>query len=385
MASLLLLIIYISFIGLGIPDSLFGSAWPAIYTDLGLPVSSASFVTMTVSGCTIISSLLSARLIHRFGTSVITAASTLLTAFALLGFSLSANLLCLCLCAIPLGLGAGCVDTALNHYVALHYKASHMNFLHCFYGIGVTLSPFLMSLALSAGSWRSGYRTVFFFQLFIGILTTVSLPIWRKAGHTAPDEEAHNSRPAGFLSLIRIPKVRRVCMVFIGSCGLEYTCGGWGSTFLVRSRGLSTDTAALIITFYYAGMAAGRFLSGILSARFTPAQLVKAGQRVTACALVLLLLPLPSAAAGVSLFLIGLGNGPVFPNMLHLTPQHFTKELSQSVMGIQMAASYTGIMLTPALFGPIAETAGTAVFPFYLLAAFTLMAAGSLLIQRKSA
>lgn len=226
MASLLLLIIYISFIGLGIPDSLFGSAWPAIYTDLGLPVSSASFVTMTVSGCTIISSLLSARLIHRFGTSVITAASTLLTAFALLGFSLSANLLCLCLCAIPLGLGAGCVDTALNHYVALHYKASHMNFLHCFYGIGVTLSPFLMSLALSAGSWRSGYRTVFFFQLFISILTTVSLPIWRKAGHTAPEEAAHNSRPAGFLSLIRIPKVRRVCMVFIGSCGLEYTCGG---------------------------------------------------------------------------------------------------------------------------------------------------------------
>lgn len=189
MATLLLIVIYIAFIGLGIPDSLFGAAWPAIYTELGLPVSWANFVTMLISGGTILSSLLSARLINRFGTAAITAVSTSLTAAALLGFSISGSMLWLCLFAVPLGLGAGSIDTALNNYVALHYKATHMNFLHCFYGIGVSLSPFLMSLALSSGSWRSGYRMVFWFQLGIAALTILSLPLWKKVRHAQNQEE----------------------------------------------------------------------------------------------------------------------------------------------------------------------------------------------------
>ena len=235
MATLLLIVIYIAFIGLGIPDSLFGTAWPAIYTEMDLPVSWASFVTVIVSGGTIVSSLLSARVINRFGTAAVTAVSTAMTALALFGFSVSGSMLWLCLFAVPLGLGAGSVDTALNNYVALHYKAVHMNFLHCFYGIGVSLSPYLMSLALSGHSWRSGYRTVFWIQLGITAVTVLSLPLWKKAAAArAADAPESPARTVGFGTLLKNRQVRLACLVFIGSCGLEYTCGTWGSTFWWR-------------------------------------------------------------------------------------------------------------------------------------------------------
>lgn len=243
MAALLLLIIYIAFIGLGIPDSLFGAARPAIYTEFGIPVSGGSLITMLISGGTIISSLLSAELIRRFGTGRITAFSTSLTAAALFGFSCSGNLLLLCLFAVPLGLGAGAIDTALNNYVALHYRASHMNFLHCFYGIGVSLSPLLMSLALSAGSWRNGYRTVFWLQAGIAVLTILALPLWKRVSAVSGQEE-EAAETVRFSRLLRDSRVRMACLVFIGSCGLEYSCGNWGSTFLVTSRGLEADAGA---------------------------------------------------------------------------------------------------------------------------------------------
>ena len=383
MATLLLLVIYITFIGLGIPDSLFGSAWPAIYTELDLPVSWANFVTMLISAGTILSSLLSARLINRFGTAIITAVSTTMTAFALLGFSLSGGMGWLCLFAIPLGLGAGSIDTALNNYVALHYRATHMNFLHCFYGIGVSLSPFLMSLALSSGSWREGYRTVFWIQLTIAALTVVTLPLWKKAGHTTQNEAHSSSRSVGLFRLIRSGKVRMACMVFFGSCGLEYTCGVWGSTYLVQSRGTAADTAALMITFYYVGMALGRFLSGILATRLTSSQLIKAGQGITLGAIILLLLPLPPVISALGLFFIGMGNGPVFPNMLHLTPQYFGKDISQSVMGVQMAAAYVGIMVVPPLFGLLAQRIDASLFPYYLLLLYVVMIIGSIFLKKK--
>ena len=375
MAALLLLIIYIAFIGLGIPDSLFGAAWPAIYTEFGIPVSRGSLITMLISGGTIISSLLSAELIRRFGTGRITAFSTSLTAAALFGFSCSGNLLLLCLFAVPLGLGAGAIDTALNNYVALHYRASHMNFLHCFYGIGVSLSPLLMSLALSAGSWRNGYRMVFWLQAGIAVLTILALPLWERVSAVSGQEE-EAAETVRFSRLLRDSRVRMACLVFIGSCGLEYSCGNWGSTFLVTSRGLEVDAGAGLITLYYVGIAAGRFLSGILSFRLGSRRLVLMGQAVVLAALLLLCLP-GLALPGLGLFLVGLGNGPVFPNMLHLTPRIFGKRLSQSVMGVQMAASYVGILLAPALFGVIAQEIGAALFPGWLFLLYLLMMTGS--------
>ena len=378
MATLLLIVIYIAFIGLGVPDSLFGTAWPAIYTDLNLPVSWASIVTIIVSCGTITSSLLSSWLISRFGTGKITAVSTLMTALALLGFSCSDSMLWLCLCAIPLGLGAGSIDTALNNYVALHYKASHMNFLHCFYGIGVSLSPYLMSLALSKGTWEGGYRAVFWFQLAIAALTALALPLWKKVRHAQNGEEAEETpRVLSFPALMKMPKVRMACLVFIGYCALEYTCGTWGSTFLVNAKGAAADTAARMVTFYYVGLALGRFLSGVLAGRLHSRQLVKIGQTILLAAIASLFLPLPSAFCSVSLFFIGLGNGPIFPNMLHLTPELFGKDLSQAVIGAEMATSYIGVLLAPALFGLIAQNVTAALFPVYLLVLYALMITGT--------
>ena len=378
MATLLLIVIYIAFIGLGVPDSLFGTAWPAIYTDLNLPVSWASIVTIIVSCGTITSSLLSSWLISRFGTGKITAVSTLMTALALLGFSCSDSMLWLCLCAIPLGLGAGSIDTALNNYVALHYKASHMNFLHCFYGIGVSLSPYLMSLALSKGTWEGGYRAVFWFQLAIAALTALALPLWKKVRHAQNGEEAEETpRVLSFPALMKMPKVRMACLVFIGYCALEYTCGTWGSTFLVNAKGAAADTAARMVTFYYIGLALGRFLSGVLAGRLHSRQLVKIGQTILLAAIASLFLPLPSAFCSVSLFFIGLGNGPIFPNMLHLTPELFGKDLSQAVIGAEMATSYIGVLLAPALFGLIAQNVTAALFPVYLLVLYALMITGT--------
>ena len=378
MATLLLIVIYIAFIGLGVPDSLFGTAWPAIYTDLNLPVSWASIVTIIVSCGTTTSSLLSSWLISRFGTGKITAVSTLMTALALLGFSCSDSMLWLCLCAIPLGLGAGSIDTALNNYVALHYKASHMNFLHCFYGIGVSLSPYLMSLALSKGTWEGGYRAVFWFQLAIAALTALALPLWKKVRHAQNGEEAEETpRVLSFPALMKMPKVRMACLVFIGYCALEYTCGTWGSTFLVNAKGAAADTAARMVTFYYIGLALGRFLSGVLAGRLHSRQLVKIGQMILLAAVVSLFLPLPFAFCSVSLFFIGLGNGPIFPNMLHLTPELFGKDLSQAVIGAEMATSYIGVLLAPALFGLIAQNVTAALFPVYLLVLYALMITGT--------
>ena len=334
MTLLLLFIIYIAVIGLGIPDSLFGTAWPAISDEFSLPVSWANFVTIIISGGTIISSLLSARIINRFGTAAVTAVSTTMTAFALLGFSVSQNILYLCLCAIPLGLGTGAIDTALNNYVALHYKASHMNFLHCFYGIGVSLSQFIMSFALSESSWQNGYFNVSLVQFGIALLTIISLPIWKKVRHSGTNSHSSPTRTLPLKTMLRNPKVMTACMVFLGSCGMEYTCGIWGSTYLVRGKGAAVDTAALMITFYYVGIAFGRFLSGILARKLTSNQLIRAGQITVLAALVLLILPLPYQVSAFSLFLIGMGNGTIYPNMLHLTPANFGEDVSQSVIGV---------------------------------------------------
>ena len=381
MSSLLLMVIYVAFIGLGIPDSLFGSAWPAIYQEFSLPVSHANLITLLISGCTIISSLFSAQIIHAIGTARVTALSTVLTAAALYGFSVSDHFLWICLFAVPLGLGAGAIDAALNHYVSMHYKVMHMNFLHCFYGIGVSFSPYLMSLALqNKNNWRTGYRFVFWIQLSIAFLTTAAIPLWKKVQH---DEKEDNLvlpaeiTPLPPQKMLKLTAVRTACMIFISACALEYTAGIWGSTYLVQAQGLSAETAARLLTLYYMGIACGRFLSGTLSALFSDklrAQfLIYSGQGILAAALVLFLLPLPTVFSAASLFLIGLGIAPLFPNLLHIVPQYCSKKYAQSFIGLLMAAAYTGIMLVPVLFGWLAQKISICLFPGYLSALFLIM------------
>ena len=375
MMTALLIIIFITFIGVGVPDSVLGTAWPSIYREFNLPVSLAGYISATVSACTIISSLISSKAINKLGTGGVSAVSTLMTVAALLGYAFSDNAVFFFLLAIPLGLGAGSIDTALNNFVALHYSASKMNFLHCFYGIGVAASPYVMSLALGADdNWRKGYVIVGLIQFAIALIAVLSLPLWKKA---EKKDENGNDAPRKTLTLsqlLKMPAVRMSCFAFFGYCALELCAGSWSSTYFVNIKGLTTDKAAQIAMLFYIGLASGRFLSGIVAQKAGRWKIIGISTLILFAALVLFVLPLPVFVSAVALFFIGLGCGPVFPNLTHLTPQNFGKDISQSVIGVQQASSYTGIMLMPWLFGVLAQAVSATIFPYYLLLLFTIFA-----------
>ena len=374
MATALLIIIYIAFIGLGIPDSLFGTAWPAIYSEFELPISFGSFVTIIISCGTVLSSVISSKIISRLGTNKVSAYSTLLTALALLGFSFAPNLWVMCFWAIMLGIGAGAIDVALNNYVAIHYSATHMSFLHCFYGVGVSVSPYILSLVIAGNfGWRGGYRIAFAIQLIITLLLFLSLPLWRKAHGSENESEENTHKDLSFGSVLKIRGVKMMCSLFIASCAIECTCGGWGSTFLVEYKHLPAEKAAQIIMIYYIGMTLGRFLSGILAAKLHSWKIIKLGQIVLGLALLLLILPGGVYLCALGMFLIGLGNGPLFPNFNYLTPENFGSDISQSVIGIQMASAYIGIMVAPAVCGLLGQVFGMVIFPFYLIVFYAIM------------
>lgn len=368
MMTVLLVVIFISFIGVGLPDSVLGAAWPAIYTEFSVPISLAGYISSTVSACTIISSLLSSRVINKFGTGLVTFISTLLTAAALLGFALCGNVYFFFLPAIPLGLGAGSIDTALNNFVALHYSASKMNFLHCFYGLGVAASPYIVSLALSStGSWRKGYLVVSAIQLFITLVSGLSLPLWFKAEKNDSENAVDVQSPPSVLSLVKNPTVRMSCIAFFTSCALELCAGSWSSTYFVNAKGLPRDEAARTAMLFYVGLASGRFLSGVFSNRLGRRKITLISSLVMLFALAVFALPLSASLSATALFLIGLGIGPVFPNLTHLTPDNFGDGISRAVMGLQQAFSYTGIMIMPWIFGLLADRLSASVLPFYLI------------------
>ena len=383
MATILAVVIFISYIGLGIPDSLFGAAWPAIYSEMSLPVSYANFITVIHASGTIVSSLMSATLIKKLGTSKVTFISTLLTAVALLGFSLSDNIVWLCLSAIPLGLGAGSIDTALNNYVAVNYSAGQMSFLHTSYGVGVTVSPYLMSLAIGDGNWRGGYRMMFIFQISIAVLVLVTLPVWKKVKERKAEPEVIQ-KTVSIPEALKIKRVKPTLLMFMTSCAIEAICLVWGSTYLVEARGVTEEQGAECITFYFLGMTAGRFLSGVVSKKLTPKQIIVIGECITFTALMLIVSPLSLGFATVGLFMIGLGNGPLFPNLTHLVPVLFGFELSQSLIGLQMAASSVSVLLSPIIFGQIAEHIGSHLFPHILIVLLVLTAAETYCLMKKS-
>lgn len=382
MATILLIIIYTAFIGLGLPDSLFGTAWPAIYNELDLPLSLGSAVTIIITCGTIASSLFSSRVIAKYGTGKVTAVSTAMTAAALLGFSFSGSFLPLCFLAIPLGLGAGAIDTGLNNYVALHYSSSQMSLLHCFYGIGITISPYLMSRFLITDTgWRGGYRGAFFIQIGIALLLFLTLPLWKKvAGEDAQEEE--NIKVLSIRELAKIPGVVNMWVLFLTSCSIESTTNGWGSTFLVEFKGMAVDQAAKAMIFYFVGFTTGRLLSGILATKLSCWKIIRIGMVVLGAALVLLLLPLPGFMTIIALFLIGMGNSPMFPNFMYLTPENFGADISQSVIGTLMAASNTGFLVAPLLCSLLGQVLGMGVFPIYLAVLFVFMVLGILRIQK---
>lgn len=372
MASLLLIVIYVAFIGLGVPDSLIGSAWPAIHTELGIPLEMVSVLTFLISGCTVLSSMFSTRILNKLGTAKVTAFSTAMTALSLLGFSLVPSFLFMIPLAIVLGLGAGAIDSGLNNYVALHCKASHMNFLHCFYGVGVSLSPYIMSQAFSNVGWRGGYRYAFYVQFAIALLLIFSIPLWKKNSSTQETDE-ESGVTLSIAEMIKKSEVRQVWIIMLMTNAIEYACGVWGSTYLVEEKGFEIEHGALALTIYYIGMSIGRFASGLLANRIKTWKRIFLGCVILAPAIVIMLLPLGDIFAVVGLFLIGLGNGSIYPNMIHLTPHNFGKEVSQSIMGSQIAFAYIGVMLAPPMVSLISGVFGIKVYPVLLALLYVVM------------
>lgn len=370
--AFLLVVIYIAFIGLGVPDSLIGSAWPAIHAEMNIPVEAVSILTFIISGCTVLSSMFSSGILNKLGTAKVTAFSTAMTAAALLGFSFAPSFWFMIPLAVILGLGAGAIDSGLNNYVALHFKASHMNFLHCFYGVGVSLSPYLMSQALSNAGWRSGYRYTFYVQAAITLLLIVSVPLWKKSS-SADESDEENSVNLTLFQMAKKPEIRQVWIIMLATNAIEYACGVWGSTYLVSEKGFEAKHGALALTVYYIGMSIGRFISGLLSAKISTWKRIGIGSVILAPAILLMLLPLHGAVTVIGLFLVGLGNGSIYPNMIHLTPHNFGKDVSQSVMGSQIAFAYIGVMLAPPAVSLISGLFGIRIYPVLLAVLYAIM------------
>lgn len=365
--TLLLIIIYLSFISLGLPDSLLGSAWPSMYGNLDVPISYAGILSMIVAGGTIFSSFFSGKVLRRLGTGKVTAISVLMTAGALFGFSISSNFIILCLWAVPLGLGGGSVDAALNNFIALHYQAKHMSWMHCFWGIGATTGPVILSFYLQNGrSWNLGYRTISIIQFSLFTILIFALPLWNKVRNGSGQSEEKQKSDLKLSEVMKLPGAKSALAACFCYCALELTAGLWGSSYLVIVKGISKETAARWIALFYFGITFGRLLSGFLTMKFNSRQMVRLGQLVLTCGVILLFLPFGNLVLLGGFFLIGLGCAPIFPNLLHETPVNFGSENSQSIMGIQMASAYIGATFMPPLFGLIASQISYNLLPIYL-------------------
>ena len=375
MVSLLLAIIYLSFISLGLPDSLLGSAWPTMYPQLGVPVSYSGIVFMIISVGTIVSSLQSDRLTRRLGTGRVTAFSVALTAAALFGFSISHAFWQLCLWAVPYGLGAGSVDASLNNYVALHYKSKHMSWLHCMWGVGAASGPYIMGYVMSGGgTWNGGYRCIAVIQLVLTAVLLCSLPLWK--GRPQGKDASGSAAEAKALSLkevLGLRGVKNVLVCFFCYCALEQTTGLWTSSYLTLYKGVPAETAAFFSSMFFIGITAGRALNGFLAMKLSDVQMVRIGQLLLACGVVILFLPLGADVSLAGFVMIGLGCAPIYPCLIHATPEHFGADKSQAVIGIQMACAYVGTSLMPPLFGLIARHITVSLLPVYLAALLALM------------
>lgn len=391
MATFLLIIIYIAFISLGLPDAVLGAAWPVMQTTLDAPMEAAGYLFSMVSVGTILSSLFSGRMLNRFGTGRVTMVSVLMTATALLGFHFAPSLSWLFLFTLPLGLGAGAVDAGLNDFISVHYQAHHMNWLHSFWGVGATIGPIVLAQYMANGnSWRDGYFLIAIFQFILSAVLLLTLPIWskvsRKQKFIVETDHAQPHHPElekeSSLHPFKMKGVNYALFTFLFYSGIEQTVGLWGSTFLVDVKNIEPAQAARWVSFYFLGITIGRFVSGFVSFKLTNRQLIRAGQMIALLGVILLILPLPNVISLMSYITIGFGLAPIFPSMLHETPARFGKKNSQTIMGYQMAVGYTGTTILPPLFGMIASRTTTAFMPVFLISYAVIMIASTERLNR---
>nr|WP_239512744.1 MFS transporter [Bifidobacterium avesanii] len=378
---MLLAVIYVAFVSLGLPDALLGAAWPTMSGDLGAPVSWMGGISMTISAGTIVSALLSDRMTLRFGPGRVTAVSVGLTAAALFGFSVAPNYWALIAIAVPYGLGAGGVDAALNNYVAVHYESRHMSWLHCMWGVGASLGPYVMGYALTGGQgWGWGYRYIAILQVALTAVLVFSLPLWKSragaGGGKAVGEQGGTPgrKPLGLMGVLAIRGAKEILIMFFCYCAIESTAGLWASSYMVMHHGVDATAAASLASLFYVGITVGRALSGFLTMRFDDPTMIRLGQAVLLAGVVLVALPFPGQWGAVAgLVTIGLGCAPIYPCVIHSTPSYFGEERSQAIVGVQMASAYVGSLAMPPVFGLVAQYVTVSLYPFYLLAFLALM------------
>lgn len=375
MVHLLLVIIYLAFISLGLPDALLGAAWPSMYPQFDVPVSYAGIISMIIALGTVVSSLQSDRLTKKLGTGKVTALSVLMTAMALFGFATSHSFGMLCLWAIPYGLGAGSVDASLNNYVALHYESRHMSWLHCMWGVGASAGPYIMGYALTAGwGWNSGYHIIAVLQIVLTAILLCSLPLWKqRPAEVLQDGKVQNVKALSIREVLQLAGAREILVCFFCYCALEQTTGLWASSYLTLHKGVSADTAATFASMFYLGITVGRALSGFLTMKLNDVQMIRLGEVIIGIGVLVMLLPFGQSLSLAGLILIGLGCAPVYPCVIHSTPAHFGADKSQAIIGIQMACAYVGTCLMPPVFGLIANHITVALLPVYLLIILVLM------------
>lgn len=372
MYSLLLALVYLAFVSLGLPDALLGAGWPVMHEAFGVPVPYMGFISMIISGCTILSSLASDAVNRRFGTAKVTVTSVFLTAIALVGFSFATEFWMLVVLAVPYGLGAGSVDAGLNNYVALHYSSKHMSWLHCFWGVGTIVSPFVMSYALSTSVWNNGYRIVACIQFAIAVLLLVTLPVWKV--NKAKAEVQKQAKSLRISEALKIKGVPYLLIGFFAYCSAEATTMGWASTYFFQAKGINSETAAAYASLVFIGLTVGRFFGGFIMDKLGDRKMIVLGTIITVCGIVCLLIPINNEILAVAAFvIIGLGYAPIYPCIIHSTPDNFGAENSGAIIGIQIASAYVGCTLMPPLYGMLGKYLGYGIMPVYLLIFVVLM------------
>ena len=382
MFSFILAVIYICFISLGLPDSLLGSAWPTIYKDLDVPFSFAGIISALICLCTIISSLLSDKLTKKFSSGTVTCVSILLTATALIGFSISTEFWMLILFAIPYGLGAGGVDAALNNYVALNYESKHMSWLHAMWGVGATISPYIMGYALTNGAgWNQGYLIVSIIQFTICLFVFFTLPKWK--GNKKEEEKNETKKSLKLIEVMKIPGAISSVIMFFAYCALEQSAMLWASSYLVQNNNIKEEVAAILASMFAIGITLGRFINGFLTLKLSDKKLIKLGLSIIVIGVVLMFIPL-NLTTIIGFILIGLGCAPIYPSIIRLTPELFGEENSQAMIGVQMACAYLGVLLMPPLFGVLADNFTISLLPIYLSIILILMIVMNFITNKKA-
>ena len=372
MFLLLLTIIYVAFISLGLPDGLLGSAWPIIHQEMQVPLSYAGIISMIIALGTIVSSLLSDRINKKIGTGLVTALSVATTCAALIGFSFSSEFWMLCLWAIPYGIGAGGVDAALNNYVAIHYESKHMSWLHAMWGIGAAIGPYVMGFVLTNnGIWNHGYLSIGILQIVLTIILFISLPLWKK--NPSVEQNILDKKPLSLTDIFKIKGVKEVLVMFFCYCALEQTTALWASSYLYEVKEISKELAASFASLFYLGITGGRIISGFLTMKFNDKTMIRIGQVIILIGILMVILPLPNVISFIGLVMIGLGCAPIYPCVIHSTPELFGADKSQAIIGVQMASAYVGTLAMPALFGLLANLITIGIYPIYLLVILVLM------------